>query len=155
MKITHPKAILFIIILVLAASTATAYVQARFMNGDQIGNPNPVIEWVVLEAIPKAGGKFGVAITIQGYNFTATGNEIRSRSKVVKTGLASVERLKVGDTRIPGEAIKAGIDPQKARIITFELPTGIPCSQGEQCPISVVNANGTSNTVSFRLGFSL
>lgn len=151
MKVTHPKAILLIVILLFITSVATIYVQARFVDDKQIGNPNPVIEWVLIQSSSKTPGNSGVSITIQGYNFTATNNEVRTHGKVLKTGLSSVEKLAISDSRIPGNALKNGIDPQKARIITFELPSGIPCSLNEQCPLNVVNKNGTSNTVSFKL----
>jgi len=120
------------------------------MGNEQIGSPNPKIEWVLIQMVPKTPGNTGLSITIQGYNFTDTNNEVHSRGTALKTGLASVDRLAIGDARNPN-AKKTGIDQQTAKIIYFELPSGIPCSQNEQCPLSVVNANGTSNTVSFRL----
>lgn len=113
------------------------------------GNTNPVIEWIVIQYAPTAPG--GVSITIQGYNFTAANNEVRSRGKTLVTGLDAVNRSAVGDSRIPQGSNRTGLNPEKAQIISFEFPQGVPCAMDEECPLSVVNANGTSNTISFRL----
>jgi hypothetical protein len=125
----------------------------RISIGPQ-GNTNPVIEWVVIQLSYKTPGNAGVSITIQGYNFTAANNEVRSRGKVLATGLSAVDRLAVGDSNIPAGSNRAGLNPSSAKILVFELPAGIQCSSNEECPLSVVNANGVSNTVTFRLSLS-
>ena len=140
---------------VLAIIAPIALVGFLFFNNAQKavpqGNTNPVIEWVVIQLSSKTPGNVGISVTIQGYNFTATNNAVHSRGKILAGGLGAVDRLIVGDSRIPEGSKRAGLDHANAKIITLELPEGIPCSSNEQCPINVVNTNGTSNTVSFRL----
>ena len=111
-------------------------------------NPNPIIEWVLLQPSPKTAGNAGISVTIQGYNFTSTNNEVRTRGKTLKNGLTSNNGVAVSDPGYPGSNRFIGM---QSKIIKFELPQGIPCAVGDACPLSIVNANGTSNTVTFKL----
>ena len=63
-------------------------------------------------------------------------------------GLTATDGVAVNDPNSPGSNRFAGMQP---RIIKFELPKGIPCATGDACPLNIVNANGTSNTVTFKL----
>ncbi len=143
MQLHHPKGIAFVVLIAIISVGATLFVEARTK-----GSPNPVIEWVLIQPSSKTPGNAGVSITIQGYNFTATGNEVRTKNGALKSGLSAINGVKVSDPNSPGSQRFIGLTPM---IITFELPAGVPCSQNEQCPISVANTNGVSNTVSFRL----
>ena len=145
MKISHPKGIAFIVCLLVIAVGTTLFVEGR-VSGK--GNSGPMIEWVLIQASPKTAGNAGISITVQGYNFTATGNDVRTKNTTLKSDLSAVDGLAVNDPNSPGSRKFVGLRPQ---IISFELPAGLPCSQNEQCPISITNANGVSNTVSFRL----
>src|SRR3989344_1786384 len=102
MKLSHPKGIAFVVLVAVVSIVATLFVQARLAsNALSKGNPNPVIEWVVIQLSPKTPWNAGISITIQGYNFTATGNEVRTRGQVLKSGLSAVDRLAIGDPRFP------------------------------------------------------
>ena len=142
MKIHHPGGIVVIVVIVLISIGATLFVEARTRN------PNPAIEWVLIQLAPKTPGNSNIQISIQGYNFTPTNNEVRTRGKVLKGGLTAVQGLAVYDPDSPVAQRFFGLE---SYVIKFQLPEGIPCSSGEACPISVVNANGVSNTVYFNL----
>lgn len=144
MKIYHPIGIAIIIAIAVASVLGTlAYKESAAKIG-----PNPVIEWVLLQPSPKTLGNAGISVTIQGYNFTPTNNEIHTRGKVLKNGLSAVDGVAVYDPTYRGNERFIGMQP---KIIKFELPAGIPCAIGDACPLNVVNFNGTSNTVAFKL----
>ena len=145
MKIYHPGGILVLILAVIGGVVGTLIYQSRI---SEAGSPNPIIEWVLIQSSPKTPGNAGISVTIQGYNFTSTNNEVRTRGKVLKGGLVAVDGVAVIDPSSPGSSRFVGMNP---RIIKFELAQGAPCAVGDACPLSIVNSNGTSNTVTFKL----
>ena len=147
MKIYHPIGILLFVLVAVGSAFGTLAYQARIGEAAK-GNPNPIIEWVLLQPSPKTAGNAGISVTIQGYNFTSTNNEVRTRGKTLKGGLTSINGVAVIDPDSRGTNRFAGM---QSKIIKFELPQGIPCAIGDACPLSIVNANGTSNTVTFKL----
>ncbi len=86
--------------------------------------PKPVI--TVLAPIK---GIVGTVVTITGSGFTATGNSVSFAGAMAATNLASAD----------------------GKTLTFTVPIGTSCKIGAACSVSVSNANGTSNAVSFLL----
>jgi hypothetical protein len=69
------------------------------------------------------------AISLLGTGFTPTGNNISVKDRIVATDIASADGFNM----------------------IFPLPTFLPCSLGEVCPLKVINDNGISNALPFKL----
>ena len=146
MKIHHPSGIAVLVFVAVVSVFATlAYSRTSEATNR---SPNPIIEWVLLQSSSKTNGNAGISVTIQGYNFTSTSNEVRTRGKVLKSGLTATDGVAVIDPSSSSVNRFAGMQP---KLIIFELPAGIPCATGAACPLNIVNANGPSNTVTFKL----
>ena len=147
MKIHHPRGIAVLVLVAICSIFGTLTYQTKVGEAAN-PSPNPIIEWVLLQSSPKTTENAGISVTIQGYNFTPINNEVRTHGKVLKGGLVAINGIAVSDPSSPIPHRFVGMQP---KIITFELPKGIPCALGDACPLDVVNANGTSNTVTFKL----
>ncbi|TSC78374.1 MAG: hypothetical protein G01um101429_834, partial [Parcubacteria group bacterium Gr01-1014_29] len=81
---------------------------------------------VVTSLLPSKG-PVGTTVTINGSAFTATGNSVNFAGVNAAANLSSAD----------------------GKTLVFSVPTGTTCQIGETCPVSVTNANGASNEVSF------
>lgn len=147
MKIYHFSGILILVLVAVSSIVGTLTYQSKFSEAAK-ENSNPRIEWVLLEVSPKTASNAGISVTIQGYNFTPENNEVRTRGKILKGGLPAIDGIAIVDSSSPSSNRFVGMQP---KIIKFELPRGIPCANGDACPLDIVNSNGTSNTVTFKL----
>lgn len=74
----------------------------------------------------EAVGRF---LKLTGTGFTTDGNSIEIKGRITLTDLRSID----GTT------------------LTFSLPQFVPCKIGSACPVKVINHNGISNAVPFKL----
>jgi len=84
--------------------------------------PKPVIT-----SLLPSKGPVGTVVTINGSTFTATGNSVNFAGMIAAANISSAD----------------------GKTLVFGVPGGTSCQIGETCAVSVTNANGTSNEVSF------